>query len=1210
MAGKSYIKTNTYNWSKIKKMYIKTGATTWTAIRKAYLKTGVYNWKKIYDTASNAPFIVGNDIPKIRLNTYRTDSTSEGAVNPVVAAPPVQFIGPRNDGVQGSATPSPTDGYVGDDGIGAYLWGYDGTWNTTTGVTFTYDWFWADNPDANTTTDYTPATYSGRDDKISNVAANTGWLVSGEPDGVWLYFRVRASSSGGSNQAISTPVRLIRQEPNASTFSMQSPASSQLNTPKFVSTNIANLWYNASHLLESKIEWFSENTSTFPLLDSTTLVKSEILYNFSSRSEASGTNITDFATYTPVNVNSKGYSDADKYIFAKLTLINSWTKYTGQTVEYITNTTVPVGQVRTYTPQWNEFIKVSTNGYIGLGDASNLSTINDTSTTGHVVSFLNKDLKQIHLKYYSDSVKYIVDYASRLYDATSTTSTYRYQAHFYPGQNYVDFYVINNAGGTSANAYLFNGDQQVAWGASKPAGSAYRIYLTSGTPFETIAYNPRSTTTGFTSVTTNDDVDDAFTSLQLLQGISAPENSQRPIFQLLSGTADKVGSTYRLPSGSWINSPTEYSYYLIKNDINGTEVASSGWTTATYFDYTFTAATSQSVAGYVYARNSGGESFPAVSTESIGPFTVLEATAPTSVTAANNGSTDTITVSWSGASNATRYRIYWNSNGIVPGSASDYYDEEKIVNNTTITSSSGSWAWGPADPDRNSNLPAGRVAQYFMVSASSDGITWTPYVVTSTATGVVLPVPVNTAVPTLTPTGAYNAGDTLTFGVGSWSNTPTSYSLRLYRGTQFVATSETLVKDAGNVTSSTYTIPASDYDGTGRYYYRAFATATNSGGTSSSGVYTAGAEGGPLSQPLSSPTPTSVTYSNSVFTVNFTGGSGPAYQVWYQAGNAVLFGTDAGTGDAQGTSSPITKTLGGTEGTTYYWWVRSAKTTTSSGTGNVSAWSGPVSVTIPITPKIPTITMAANSGITTTSGTINWTSTNQASFSSNGTFSGTGTTGTSISKTGLTASTNYTGTVTVTSSTGNTASANYSLTTSAPAATYTITYNANGGTGTMTDTTGNGSVTLRANSFTRTNCTFSGWATSSGGGVSYSNQASYNLTANVTLYAVWAAVTNSATAPPGFKFDGNNLPTSGSKRWSWTGTGTVTGGVRTGFRVQISSTSSTSGFSIAPGSPLPTSARSYSIAVSPVTSARWVRIASEYTDGLGVTRVGTYTTAF
>lgn len=1200
MAGKSYIKTNTYNWSKIKKMYVKTGATTWTAIRKAYLKTGEYTWKKIFDTSSNRPFIVGGDIPKIRLNTYRTDSTSSGAVNPVVEAPPVQFIGPRSNGSQGTTTPSPTEGYVGDDGIGAYLWGYDGTWNTTTGVTFAYDWFWADNPDANTTTDYVPDVSSGRDDKISNVAANTGWLVNGEPDGVWLYFRVRASNSSGTAQEISTPVRLIRQEPIALTFSMQSPAVSALNTPKYITTDIKNLWYNAPHFLESKIEWFSESSNTSPQLNASTLVKTETLYNLTSNTETSGTNVTDQPSYTPVNVNSKGYSDADKYIFAKLTLINSWTKYTGQTVQYTTSTNVPVGQVRSYTPQWNEFIKVSTNGYIGLGDAAALSTIDDEYTGGHVVSFLNKDLKQIHLKYYSDSQKYIVDYAAKLFDATSDTITYRYQAHFYPGQNYVDFYVINNAGGTSGNAYLYDGDQQVAWGSSKPTGSAYRLYITGGVAFQTIAYSPRSTTTGFTSVTTNDGVDDSYTSLQLLQGISAPENLQRPIFQLLSGTANKVGSTYRLPSGSWINSPTEYNYYLVKNDIDGTEVANSGWTTATYFDYTFTAATSQSVAGIVYARNSGGESFAAISTESIGPFTYLEATSPTSVSAANNGSSDTVTISWSGATNATRYRIYWNSNGVIPGGgAASNYDEEKVVDGTSITSTFGSWAWGPSDPDRNDYVPSGRGSLYYMVSSSSDGVTWSTYVVTSTSTGVVLPVPVNVTLPTLTPTGGYNAGDTLTFGVGTWSNSPTSYSLRLYRGTPNVATYETLVKDAGNVTSSTYTIPDSDYDGTNRYYYRAFATATNSGGTSNSGVYTAGTEGGPLAQPLSSPTPSSVTYSSGVFSVNFSGGSGPAYQIWYQRDNATLFGTDAGTGDAQGTSSPVTKSLTGIEGSIYYWWVRSAKTTSSSGTGNVSAWSGPVSVTIPITPVVPTITMGANTGVSTTGGTINWTSTNQASFSSTGTFSGTGTTGTSIAKTGLTASTTYTGTVTVTSSTGHTAQANYSLRTSDPATNYTLSYNANGGTGTMSDTIGNGTVTLRTNTFTRTNCNFNGWNTNSAGtGTSYANGASYTLSATATLYAKWTAATNSATAPT-VSFTGTSGSGSSTQRsWSWT-TGSVTGGTATGYQWQISSTSSTSGY----GAWTFTTARTLTVTAS---TPRWLRVRKVYTDGLGVTQYGAY----
>ena len=76
--------------------------------------------------------------------------------------------------------------------------------------------------------------------------------------------------------------------------------------------------------------------------------------------------------------------------------------------------------------------------------------------------------------------------------------------------------------------------------------------------------------------------------------------------------------------------------------------------------------------------------------------------------------------------------------------------------------------------------------------------------------------------------------------------------------------------------------------------------------------------------------------------------------------------------------------------------------------------------------------------------------------------------------------------------------------------TYTIKYNANGGSGSMSNTsaTYDSSVTLRANSFTRSGYTFSGWATSSSGSKAYNDKASVkNLTATnggtVNLYAVW-----------------------------------------------------------------------------------------------------------
>jgi hypothetical protein len=166
-------------------------------------------------------------------------------------------------------------------------------------------------------------------------------------------------------------------------------------------------------------------------------------------------------------------------------------------------------------------------------------------------------------------------------------------------------------------------------------------------------------------------------------------------------------------------------------------------------------------------------------------------------------------------------------------------------------------------------------------------------------------------------------------------------------------------------------------------------------------------------------------------TVYFTGGSGPYYQIWWTTGvGGTLY-------DEYGSSSPITDNTGPTSASTaWFAYVRSVSSPTNTGIGpspTISEWSTGYQFTVTQAPIIPTISMSANSNITQTSGTINWTSTNQSSFSSNGTFSGTGTTGTSISKSGLAAGTTYTGTVTVTSSTGNTASANYSLTTSAPA---------------------------------------------------------------------------------------------------------------------------------------------------------------------------------
>lgn len=62
----------------------------------------------------------------------------------------------------------------------------------------------------------------------------------------------------------------------------------------------------------------------------------------------------------------------------------------------------------------------------------------------------------------------------------------------------------------------------------------------------------------------------------------------------------------------------------------------------------------------------------------------------------------------------------------------------------------------------------------------------------------------------------------------------------------------------------------------------------------------------------------------------------------------------------------------------------------------------------------PSISMGSNSNVTSSTGQINWSSSNQRIWSSSGTFGGSGTSETSIYKSGLSASSTYTGTVTVT----------------------------------------------------------------------------------------------------------------------------------------------------------------------------------------------------
>lgn len=254
MAGKSYIKVGSNNWDRIKKMYIKTGGQTWTAIRKAYVKTSS-GWRKVFDTASNRPFISGNDIPKIRLNTFRTDSTynpagtADDPVNPVVEAPPVQQMGPP--------TTTPTVGWPSGT-VGNHLWGYDGTWVSGNGssMTFSYSWLYNLSGNRNDNIEEFNATSStGRTDMLTNSATHLGQNGGDYFDKNFITFRVTATNSAGSASAESAQVYIVRQKPTGTVDMI----NTSVDVPETLSANItySNEWYRKTDIYDSKVEWFA-----------------------------------------------------------------------------------------------------------------------------------------------------------------------------------------------------------------------------------------------------------------------------------------------------------------------------------------------------------------------------------------------------------------------------------------------------------------------------------------------------------------------------------------------------------------------------------------------------------------------------------------------------------------------------------------------------------------------------------------------------------------------------------------------------------------------------------------------------------------------------------------------------------------------------------------------------------------------------------------
>jgi hypothetical protein len=507
-----------------------------------------------------------------------------------------------------------------------------------------------------------------------------------------------------------------------------------------------------------------------------------------------------------------------------------------------------------------------------------------------------------------------------------------------------------------------------------------------------------------------------------------PVNTAGPSISALSGIAGRIGCVYIASVGSWNSNdaynPTSYSYQWTRagSDISG----------ATNNTYTTVAADAETIIGCRITANNfrgstpitistGAQMLPHVTSISVSDFTSTP-NKPSSVSIGNTGlsysgsfttldnistyyealgggtagtpSVNSAAKTFTGTGTAgnasvsirgvnTNKQLYINWPVAVGAISYDIYVNGNYFTNVSPGTNNNYIYTAPDENARNFSVyPRSTSIQGYGSSTSTPVAATTKYSAYETSATVSLsnPVPALISAPTLSPTGGYTAGQTLTFGVGSWSNSPTSYDLRLYRGTANVATSETLVAAPGNVTSSTYTIPASDYDGTGRYYYRPFATATNSGGTSSAGTYIGGTEGGPLAQPVVIPSGGSTSLSGSVSTGSLlsasTSGwanSPTSYSIKITRGtqNVASYETTVASSASTSTSYTVQAGDAGSYFKAFATASNSAGTSSEIASGELGPATNPVAVTAPGVPSISQAYDGLLSGFWTWTLTIN-----------------------------------------------------------------------------------------------------------------------------------------------------------------------------------------------------------------------------------------------
>jgi hypothetical protein len=462
---------------------------------------------------------------------------------------------------------------------------------------------------------------------------------------------------------------------------------------------------------------------------------------------------------------------------------------------------------------------------------------------------------------------------------------------------------------------------------SGDVGSAVSVYVT--------AYNSNPTATTTVTRTSGTIVNAWYWSIS--SGSNTPTTPNTP-------TLTQIGNNVMVDWASSRPSDTgSYTEYVSGSSYIGSPTQAQ-WINVNNFDST------------------GAANYPTGPYEDYWPITSGSTNAGLNVYVVATGSTRGATVAWGTAPSAITYRVTYTISGASSGNGtfqtapifttSTFIDTTAAGGTVTVTAVQAYSDTGGVNLLSNGIMSSGpSITPVFNTSTGG----------TASGTFTYLTYP---SIPTsLSATTNRSDGVNLTFG---GSTNATSYDI-FWNTVASSYPSNAATPDFSGV-SSPYLDTTIGLNTTQYYWVRG----KNANGTSNWFPFqTNGVTG---TRTMISPTPTSVTWSGGTFTINFSGGSGPYFQAWYQANNNVLFGTDASSPDGYNTVSPITTTSLAVAGNTYYWWVRSAGTLTGTSTSTtVSAWTGPVSVTIPAatttTAAATTTTTAAATTTTTAAAT-------------------------------------------------------------------------------------------------------------------------------------------------------------------------------------------------------------------------------------------------